>query len=104
MINPKVRAAALDFIKSIDIDHLDVNSQSFLDAYEAECRLFNVHFKVMAPEEMSDYKAFVFWLDNSRMWESDLTVDELWDVFVNFRYDDLIEAYESSLNEYSEEF
>lgn len=94
MINPKVREAALDFIKS-----QGTNSTTSHEAYAAECKLFDEHFKVMTPEEKSDYREFVTWLDNSEIWKSDLTVDELWDVFVDIRYDALMEEYDSSLDE-----
>lgn len=79
MINPKVRAAALDFIKSQNPRQLE--GQALHDAYEAECRLFNEHFKGMTKWELRDYIGFVQWLDHSEMWKSDLTVDKLWDVF-----------------------
>ena len=104
MINPKVRAAALDFIKCQNMSHLDVDSQAFHDAYEAECRLFNEHFKNMTREEKDEYKDFVNWLDKSGMWESDLTVDVLYDIFYQIRYDAYMEAFDSSIDEYSEEF
>lgn len=78
MINPKVREAALDFIKSQEIRTFDHN------AYAAECRLFGEHFKIMSESEKHAYSRFVQWLDNSRMWESDLTVDELYEVFITF--------------------
>lgn len=94
MINPKVREAALDFIKS-----QGMNLTTSHEAYAAECKLFDEHFKIMTPEEKSDYREFVTWLDNSEMWKSDLTVDELWDVFVDIRYDALMEEYDSSLDE-----
>ena len=84
MINPKVRAAALDFIKcQFRISYDEINHE-FHEAYAAECRLFDEHFKEMNPNEKDDYKKFVNWLDNSRMWESDLTVDELYDVFIKY--------------------
>lgn len=95
MINSRVRAAVLDFIKS-----QDTSSTTSHDAYAAECRLFGEHFKVMTSVEKSDYREFATWLDNSKMWKSDLTVDELWDVFVDIRYDALMEEYDSSLDEY----
>lgn len=92
MINPKVREAALDFIKSqFRASYGEVTHE----AYAAECRLFDEHFKGMNPEEKMDYRDFVNWLDNSRMWESDLTVDELWDVFKDIRHDALMEEYDS---------
>ena len=84
MINPKVGAAALDFIKSqFRISYDEINHE-FHEAYAAECRLFDEHFKGMNPNEKDEYKKFVNWLDNSRMWESDLTVDELYDVFIKY--------------------
>jgi hypothetical protein len=84
MINPKVRAAALDFIKcQFRISYDEINHE-FHEAYAAECRLFDEHFQGMTPEEKQEYKKFVNWLDNSRMWESDLTVDELYDVFIKY--------------------
>jgi hypothetical protein len=84
MINPKVRAAALDFIKcQFRISYDEINHE-FHEAYAAECRLFDEHFKGMNPNEKDEYKKFVNWLDNSRMWESDLTVDELYDVFIKY--------------------
>ena len=104
MINPKVRAAALDFIKCQNMSRLDVNSQEFHEAYEAECRLFNKHFKEMNFEEKEEYKRFVAWLDNSQMWMSDLTVDELYEMCNDIYFDDIMEEYDSSLDEYSEEF
>ncbi len=76
-MNPKVRAAALDFIKSQEIMTFDFSHE----AYSAECRLFDEHFKVMSKDELNEYNKFVTWLDNSRMWESDLTVDKLYEVF-----------------------
>ena len=104
MINPKVRAAALDFIKcQFRISYDEINHE-FHEAYAAECRLFDEHINNMTREEKQEYKEFVMWLDNSRMWESDLTVDELYDVFETIRYDFIMEEYESSLDEYSEEF
>ena len=96
MINPKVRAAALDFIKSQNPSQLE--GQALHDAYEAECRLFNEHFKGMTKWELSNYSGFVQWLDHSEMWKSDLTVDELWDVFESMEYDLLTECYEDGLD------
>lgn len=81
MINPKVRAAALDFMKSQVRPGHTLEGQELHNAYEAECRLFGEHFKTMSKSEMHDYSGFVQWLDNSRMWESDLLVDELYDSF-----------------------
>jgi hypothetical protein len=84
MINPKVRAAALDFIKcQFRISYDEINHE-FHESYAAECRLFDEHLNNMTREEKQEYKKFVMWLDNSRMWESDLTVDELYDVFVKY--------------------
>ena len=80
MMNPKIRAAALDFIKSQNPGQLE--GQALPDAYEAECRLFGEHFKGMSKVEMDNYSRFVQWLDNSEMWKSDLTVDELWYYFL----------------------
>ena len=51
-------------------------------AYEAECQLFNVFFKQFTAEEHETYREFVKWLDDSRMWESDLTIAELFEIFV----------------------
>ena len=106
MINPKVRAAALDFIKSQFKTSFGVvdTIQEVHDAFVAECRLFDKHFKEMTREEKDEYKDFVMWLDKSGMWESDLTVDELYDIFYQIRYDAYMEAFDSSIDEYSEEF
>ena len=35
----------------------------------------------MNPDEKNEYHQFVTWLDNSEMWKTDLTVDELFDVY-----------------------
>jgi len=95
MINPKVRAAALDFIKSsFRPGMVGEMTHELHDAYEAECRLFNEHFKGMTKWELNDYSGFVQWLDHSEMWKSDLTVDELWDVFKSIEYDLLMECHE----------
>ena len=80
MINPKVRAAALDFIKSQNPSQ-QLKGQALHDAYEAECRLFNEHFKGMTKSELADYNGFEQWLKNSDMWKSDLTVDGLYEIF-----------------------
>ena len=105
MINPKVRAAALDFIKSQDrVTNYQKNGVDVHEAYAAECRLFDEHFNNMTREEKDEYKDFVNWLDSSRMWESDLIVDELYDIFYQIRYDAYMEAFDSSIDEYSEEF
>lgn len=99
MMNPKIREAALDFIKSQFRASYGEVTQELHDAYAAECRLFDEHFKGMNPEEKDEYKEFVNWLDFSRMWESDLTVDELYEVFTGIEYDLLMECYEDNLDE-----
>ena len=72
MLNSKVRAAVLDFMKSENgNDH---------DAYAAECELFGKHFSGFDAPEMRQYKEFVNWLIASGMLKSDLTIDELHDV------------------------
>ena len=72
MLNSKVRAAVLDFMKSeTGNDH---------DAYAAECELFGKHFSGMDAPEKRQYKEFVNWLVASDMIKSDLTIDELHDV------------------------
>jgi len=93
MINPKIRAAALDFIKSQITPGHTLEGQELHDVYEAECRLFDVHFKGMAKSEMSLYTKFVTWLDNSGMWKSDRTIDELYEIYVEIEYDLLMECY-----------
>lgn len=81
MMNPKIREAALDFIKSqVRPGHI-LEGQELHDVYEAECKLFDEHFKGMTKSELADYSGFVQWLDNSEMWQSDLLVDELYDSF-----------------------
>ena len=72
MLNSKVRAAVLDFMKSeTGNDH---------DAYAAECELFGKHFSGMDAPEKRQYKEFVNWLIASDMIKSDLNIDELHDV------------------------
>lgn len=70
--DPKVRAAALDFIKSY--------SKRAHIAHEAENRIC-FHLLGMADSELEEYGKFVTWLNNSEMWKTDLTVDELYDVY-----------------------
>jgi hypothetical protein len=84
MINPKVREAALDFIKS--------------QVRPSNTNWYEKHFKGMTKSELADYSGFVQWLDNSEMWKSDLTVDGLWDVFKSLEYDLLMECYEDDLD------
>lgn len=74
MLNSKVRAAVLDFMKSENIDNHD--------AYAAECELFGKHFSGFDAPEMRQYKEFVNWLTASGMIKSDLNIDELYDVMV----------------------
>ena len=72
MLNSKVRAAVLDFMKSEKgNDH---------DAYAAECELFGKHFSGFDAPEKRQYKEFVNWLVASGMIKSDLTIDDLYDV------------------------
>jgi hypothetical protein len=98
-MNPKIRAAALDFIKSqFRPGMVGEMTHELHDAYAAECKLFGEHFKGMTKSELNDYSGFVQWLDNSDMWKSDLTVDELWDVFESIEYDLLMECYEDGLD------
>ena len=105
MINPKIRAAALDFTKSqFRPGMVSEMTQELHDAYAAECKLFDEHFTGMNFDEKSEYHQFVTWLDNSEMWRTDLTVDELYDVFEQIRYDEFMEAFESSIDEYYEKF
>jgi len=80
-MNPKIREAALDFIKSQVRPGHTLEGQELHDVYEAECKLFDEHFKGMTKSELADYSGFVQWLDNSEMWQSDLLVDELYDSF-----------------------
>ena len=82
MMNPKIRAAALDFIKSHRLSSItELEGQAFHYAYAAECRLFNDHFKVMSNDELAEYRKFVVWIHNSGLVDSDLTVDELYDTY-----------------------
>lgn len=53
----------------------------FHEAYAAECRLFNEFFKKFTLEESETYRRFVQWLSESGMVKSDLTIDELFDVY-----------------------
>ena len=72
MINPKVREAALNFIRTqSDVLHI---------AYEAECKLFE-YLMGMDNDERAEYGKFVTWLHKTKMWQSDLLVDELYDSF-----------------------
>jgi hypothetical protein len=87
MINPKVRAAALDFIKSEVKPGHTLEGQELHDVYAIECRLFGEHFKEMTKAELADYAVFVQWLRVSKMWKSDLTVDELYDIFEKIEYE-----------------
>ena len=96
MINPKIRAAALDFIKSQVRPGHTLEGQALHDAYEAECRLFNEHFKGMTKSELNDYSGFVQWLDKSGMSKADLTIDELWDAFEFYAHDLLMLDYEDA--------
>lgn len=75
MLNSKVRAAVLDFMKSENGNYHDVHA-----AYAAECELFGKHFLGFDAPEMRQYKEFVNWLVASGMIKSDLTIDELHDV------------------------
>jgi len=98
-MNPKIRAAALDFIKSsFRPGMVGEMTHELHDAYAAECRIFSEHFKGMSKSESHDYHKFVTWLDNS-VWKSDLTVDELWDVFESLEYELFDECYEYSLED-----
>ena len=91
-MNSKVKAAALDFVKSQEINKLE--GQAFHDTYSAECRLFGEHFKKMSKSEIAEYNKFVTWLDNSDMWKSDLTIDELYEIHTNIEYDHLMEIHD----------
>jgi hypothetical protein len=75
MLNSKVRAAVLDFMKSENGNDHDAYA-----AYAAECELFDKHFPGFDAPEMRQYKEFVNWLVASGMIKSDLTIDELYDV------------------------
>jgi hypothetical protein len=99
MINPKVRAAALDFMKSQVRPGHTLEGQELNDVYAAECKLFDEHFKGMTKSEKADYSGFVQWLDNSEMWKSDLTVDGLYEVFTGIEYYLLFECFEDNLDE-----
>lgn len=75
MLNSKVKAAVLDFMKSENGNDRDAYA-----AYAAECELFDKHFPGFDAPEMRQYKEFVNWLVASGMIKSDLTIDELHDV------------------------
>ena len=93
-MNSKVKAAALDFVKSQVRPGHNLEGQALHDVYEAECRLFDVHFKKMSKSEIAEYTKFVTWLDNSDMWKSDLTIDELYDIHTNIEHDHLMEIHD----------
>lgn len=78
MLNSKVKAAVLDFMKSGNIFNADGSTNH--DAYAAECELFGKHFSGMNEPEKRQYKEFVNWLEASGLIKSDLTIDELYDV------------------------
>jgi hypothetical protein len=72
MLNSKVKAAVLDFIKS--------ENGNNHDAYAAECELFGKHFSGMDAPERRQYKEFVNWLIAGDWIKSDLNIDDLHDV------------------------
>jgi hypothetical protein len=72
MLNSKVKAAVLDFIKS--------ENGNNHDAYAAECELFGKHFSGMDAPERRQYKEFVNWLITGDWIKSDLNIDDLHDV------------------------
>lgn len=92
-MNSKVKAAALDFVKSQVRPGHNLEGQALHDAYEAENKLFNEHFKEMSEIEMTEYTKFVTWLDNSDMWKSNLNIDELYDIHKTIEHDHLMEIY-----------
>ena len=72
MLNSKVKAAVLDFMKS--------ENGNNHDAYAAECELFGKHFSGMDAPERRQYKEFVNWLIAGDWIKSDLNIDDLYDV------------------------
>jgi hypothetical protein len=81
-MNPKIKIAALDFVKSKFRPGYENNlkGQELHDEYSRECELFENHFKLMSKDEIQTYHDFVVWIDYSEMWKTDLTIDELWDI------------------------
>jgi len=75
MLNSKVKAAVLDFMKSEKGNDHDVYA-----AYAAECELFDKHFPGFDAPEMRQYKEFVNWLIAGDWIKSDLNIDDLYDV------------------------
>ena len=75
MLNSKVRAAVLDFMKSENGNDHDAYA-----AYAAECELFDKHFPGFDAPEMRQYKEFVNWLIAGDWIKSDLNIDDLYDV------------------------
>lgn len=58
-----------------------VNDERWQKGYEAECRLFNELFCVFTDQEKETYKEFVQWLNDTQMWHSDLTIEELFNTY-----------------------
>lgn len=60
----------------------DTSDPTYQRAYNAECRLFNELFPSFTQDEVNTYREFVTWLDNTRMWEADPTIAELFEIFI----------------------
>lgn len=86
-LTPNVIEAVKSWITSTEMASYgpnDVLDAAWHNSYSAECELFNKHFKSFTTEESEAYREFVEWLDNTRMWESNLSITKLFEVFLRF--------------------
>jgi hypothetical protein len=86
-IKPRVKAAVIDFLKSEVTPGANVSWKVIDEAYAAECRLFGEHFKKMTKSEIHDYSKFVKWLQDTDMFKSDLSVEDLYDAYEFLEFD-----------------
>lgn len=83
-LSPVVQDAVNSFICSQELAHYGPNDKldaAWRFAYAEECKLFNEFFPKFSEADRQVYQDFTQWLDESRMWESDLTVNELYEVY-----------------------
>jgi len=68
------------FISAKYMDTTDVIDQRWHNAYADECLLYR-HLQNMSDVEKDIYRNFVNWLDNTGLYNSDLTMARLYSVF-----------------------
>ena len=69
-------------VESLTKDYNGVWTANDQKAYNLECQLFNFYFKNFSEVESKMYRDFVTYLSKTKLYLSDLGINELYDIYL----------------------